>query len=139
MRYTYFFVLAFIGSACAGDVSDTVRDYLDIHKLFYSIECADSKTQTEMDACGEKVIKSSERKMNKLFNQLQLNYKSSEPGLIKDFNESQKQWALYANANCKVETWYSREGSAFQSIWNACMEAKINERISYLAWLSDNP
>ncbi len=123
----------------AGGVANQQADYADVHKPFLSMSCMDAQTQHEMDECGSKSLVSATQKMQQIFEHLKINYTANEPGLVKFLLHSQETWIKYQQASCKLETYYSRDGSGFNSIWNACLEQKINERISHLNWLIDNP
>ncbi|MFK5949484.1 MAG: DUF1311 domain-containing protein [Methylococcales bacterium] len=123
----------------AGGAKVIIPDYMQVHKPFLSLLCMDENTQHEMDRCGESSLIKVTSQMNTLLESLKKNNKSTEPTLFDHLKASQLVWKSYMEANCKVETYYSRDGSGFNSIWNACLEAKTNERISYLTWMIESP
>ncbi|MCP4321689.1 MAG: DUF1311 domain-containing protein [Alteromonadales bacterium] len=125
--------------AYAGGAKVIISDYMQVHKPFLSLTCINEKTQQEMDQCGERSLVKAKSKMNALLETLKTNHKSAEPALYDTLEASQLTWNKYMEASCKVETYYSRGGSGFSSIWSYCIETKINERISYLSWMMENP
>lgn len=125
--------------AYAGGEKIIIPDYMQVHKPFISLSCIDEKTQHEMDQCGKRSLVKATSQMNVLFEILKTNHKSAEPDLFDSLQASQLAWNTYIDASCKVETYYSRGGSGFNSIRNYCLEAKTNERISYLIWMMENP
>ncbi len=138
MKYIY--LLFFMSSlSYAGGQDVKTPDYMNIHKSFMSLTCIDEKTQQAMDQCGKKSLENATTQMNSLLNVLKESYSTDEPGLLELLLSSQADWKIYMNSVCKVETYYSRNGSGFDSIWNSCIEMKINERISFLTWMKENP
>lgn len=123
----------------AGGKDIIVPDYMQTHKVYISMKCIDEKTQHEMDECGERSLKSAASNMESMLAKLIKNHTTSEPELSIALKTSQTSWKIYMEDSCKVETYDSRDGSAFHAIWNACLEIKINERISYLSWMMENP
>ncbi|MCP3852923.1 MAG: DUF1311 domain-containing protein [Gammaproteobacteria bacterium] len=136
----YLFLIFFLSSLVqAGGLTNQTPDYTEIHKPYLSMACIDAQNQHEMDACGEKSLASTNRRMEEILTNLKKDYKTSEPDLFESLISSQKSWETYKETSCKLETYYSREGSGFNAIWNGCLESKINERISYLNTMKDNP
>ena len=136
MKYLFFLLLTPLLSYAGGN---EIPDYMQVHKPFLSMACIDEKTQHTMDQCGERSLASATSRMNALLDLLKKNNISAEPDLFKFLKSSQLAWKTYMESSCKVETYDSRHGSGFHSILNACHEAKINERISFLSWMMDNP
>ena len=140
MKYLYLLVF-FAGVSCAGSEAVDVPDYVDVHSVYMSMSmaCLDAQDQRAMDECGVKSLAEANKKLKRLYGTLKSNYMKSEPDLFKALEVSQNRWDTYKVSSCKLETFYSREGSGFDSIWNGCLETKINERISYLNWMISNP
>jgi uncharacterized protein YecT (DUF1311 family) len=139
--YVLMFMLMFTSSmsfAAGGDVANTT-DYVQIHKPYMSLTCVDAQTQADMDTCSKRSLENSIKQMNRLLDMLHMNHSKSEPELLTILEKSQTDWKAYMESTCRVETYYSRGGTGFDSIWNACLEAKINERASLLQWMLDNP
>lgn len=134
------YVLILFTSLSYADTKDVdITDYSLLHKTYRSISCIGEINQQAMDRCGELSLKKSTSKMNDLLQKLLKNYKSEETELYNLLIISQKKWQHYMKLSCQLETYYSREGSAYSSIFNACLEMKTNERISYLNWMLENP
>ena len=134
------YVLMLISSmSYAGGDKTSIADYVQIHKPYMSLACVDAQNQAAIDACSKRSLKMSMEHMNRLLNTLYLDYNQSEPELIKFLKVSQNDWRAYMESTCRVETYYSRGGTGFDSIWNACLEAKTNERASFLNWMLENP
>jgi len=135
----FLLLVLFSSLSYAGGSAVQVPDYMQVHKPYFSVACIDEQTQQDMDACGKKSLSLAVKKMDNFLAALKKNYKASEPELLRSLETSQIAWENYKDTSCKLETYYSREGTGFESIWNGCLEIKINERISYLSWLADNP
>ena len=138
MKPLYLLMLISSMSYAGGDAAG-VPDYVQIHMPYMSLACLDAKNQADMDACSKRSLKKSMEHMNSLLDALHLNYNKSEPELTKLLKASQNDWRVYMESTCRVETYYSRGGTGFDSIWNACLESRINERASFLNWLLENP
>ena len=136
----YLSLLFFVSTlAYAGGSKVEIPDYMQVHKPFLSLSCIDEKTQHEMDQCGERSLVKVTSQMKTLLESLKKNCKSTEPDLFKALQTSQLTWRANMEASCTVETYYSRDGSGFNSIWNSCLETKTNERISFLSWMMPPP
>ncbi len=125
-------------SFAGGDVANII-DYVQIHKPYMSLACVDAQTQADMDTCSKCSLENSIKQMNLILGMLHMNHSKSEPELLTILEKSQNDWKAYMKSTCRVETYYSRSGTGFVSIWNACLEGKINERASFLHWMLDNP
>ncbi|GGB00991.1 lysozyme inhibitor LprI family protein [Agarivorans gilvus] len=112
------------------------KSYAEIHKPFLSVSCIDKVNQEEMDTCTQNAITFLKKEM-----QIDLNHlieSSEDKKYIKLLRNSQAYWEDYVETNCKIETYESKDGSGYFSIFNACLETQIIERISYLRWLKTN-
>ena len=138
MKYLFLLLLVPSISNAAREMAQ-IPEYTQIHKPFLATTCFGSRNQHEMDQCGEKSLAKAKERMARILAALKVNYKTSEPDLQKYLEKSQASWEKYEVSSCKFETYDSRDGSGFYSIWNECLESKINERISYLSWMLDNP
>lgn len=138
MKFLYLLVLV-AGVSCAGSEAVDVPDYIEVHSVYMSMACLDAQDQRQMDECGEKSMAEANKKLERIYSTLKSNYMKSEPDLFKALEVSQNSWDTYKVTSCKLETFYSREGSGFDAIWKGCLETKINERISYLNWMISNP
>ena len=136
----YLVLLLFYAHGCYADgASYPLPDYMKLHKPYLSKSCANTETQYEMDECTQKSLSATTKQMVKILTKLRDNYKANEPNLVAALNKSQSSWESIKTTSCEFETYYSREGSGYASILNACLESKINERISYLQWMLDHP
>lgn len=132
-------LLFFTSLSYAGGEGGDIPDYSLVHKPYWAISCIDERNQQAMDKCGELSLKKATAAMNELLEKLKKNYKYQEPDLYNILMLSQKKWQVHMKLSCQVETYYSREGSAYNSILNACIEMKTNERISYLNGMMESP
>lgn len=124
--------------SCAMQESTISTDYDEIHKPFFSMHCINEATQQEMDACGKKSLLSATNSMTLLVESLIESNRKYSPGFSKKINEAQIKWENFHRTSCEIETYESIGGSAYYSIFNTCLEMKVNERVSYLKWLADN-
>lgn len=125
-------------SACATQEPTISIHYDDIHKPYINITCINEVTQQEMDACGEKSLLSATNKMNLMAESLIESNRKELPSFSEKIRDSQVQWEKYHKISCEIETYESMHGSAYYSILNACLEMKVNERVSYLKWFAEN-
>jgi len=136
----YIFALFFVSTlSCAGGVEESKPDYMQVHKPYLSMTCINEVNQQAMDKCGELSLVKATNQMNDILKKLSKSYTKNEPDLSKALTDSQLSWHEYTKNGCQLETYYSRNGSGYGSILNACLESKINERISFLNWLMENP
>jgi len=136
MKKTFVFLLFLTQSCYAGDA---IPDYMKIHEPFGAATCSSANTQHEMDACGRKSLAMATKKMEQILAKLKKNHKANEPKLFVFLEKDQASWETYKTTGCEFETYYSRNGSGYESILNVCLETKVNERISYLQWMLDHP
>ncbi|XPF95135.1 lysozyme inhibitor LprI family protein [Colwellia sp. RE-S-Sl-9] len=137
MRYILF--LSLIPSILlAGGHLEKKVDYSEIHSVFQSMNCLYEDTEQKMDECGSKSLTLAKSRMNLLIDELLSTAKKVSQSRSDKIKKSQKDWALYTESNCIMETLDSEGGSGYPSIINFCYETKINERISYLQWILSN-
>lgn len=136
MKYTL--LLAFLPCFTLKVNGSQPVDYDEIHKPYVSLNCFNEKTQKDMDKCGDDNLLAAEEKMKSLVKTIIVSFKDSSPQMANKFKKSQILWEESHKIECEVETYDSIEGSGYHSILSACLEMKINERISYLRWLASN-
>lgn len=124
--------------ACATQESNLPADYEDIHKAYLNMNCINEATQQEMDSCGNENLISATNAMTLLTASLIESNLKESPDYSKKISESQTQWEKFHKISCEIETYESLNGSGYYSIFNACLEIKVNERVNYLKWLADN-
>jgi len=136
----YIAILFFIPILCyAGNGNPTPPDYFTVHKPYSATGCPDAETQQEVDQCSEARLLKVTKQVEIMVEALTKNYKINEPKLEMIFIKAQKSWNNHMKLACDYQTYYSKGGSGYQSILNACKESQILERISYLHWMLDSP
>ncbi|MGY5586207.1 lysozyme inhibitor LprI family protein [Vibrio cincinnatiensis] len=135
MKYLTLFTLLPFFSYAAEDIS---VDYDEIHKPYFNVSCMNEKNQEKMDICGDKSLLEATNAMVLLVDSLIESNLEPFPELSTKIKQSQAYWEQYHKINCEIETYESLGGSGYHSIFNACIEMKVNERISYLKWLESN-
>lgn len=135
----YLLLLSFLPLfACATQESHLSIDYDEIHKPYFNLSCINETTQKEMDVCGEKSLLQATNLMKILVESLIESNRKDSPDFSNKINVSQVHWEKLHKVNCEIETYESIGGSGYHSILNACIEMKVNERVSYLQWLASN-
>ena len=62
-----------------------------------------------------------------------------EPALLEALANAQAKWREFRDAECGLDTYDSRDGTAFESYWLACLRKLDWQRASRLQFLLDNP
>ncbi len=136
----YIAILFLIPILCyAGNGNSIPPDYFAIHKPYSAASCLDMETQQEVDQCSAAKLLKVTKQMEAMVDELTKSYRFNEPELGVIFIEAQKSWNNHMKLACDYQTYYSKGGSGYQSILNACKESQMSERISYLYWMLDSP
>jgi len=120
-----------IPSACTASTEQVVKENLYI--------CAESETENDLLSCRKAEYEKSKKEISTLVSNLENTYRIDEPDLVPVFEKSQSAWITYAEAECHVQTYYSRSGSAFDVYWLSCMSTENKKRIRTLQQLTDSP
>jgi len=62
-----------------------------------------------------------------------------EAELMAAFTTAQEKWMEFRDAECKLRTYDSRDGTAFESYWLECLTALDEERITVLQYMKEHP
>jgi uncharacterized protein YecT (DUF1311 family) len=79
-----------------------------------------------------------EAAMRELVDRLSATYRN-EPELLGAFAAANTKWAEFRDAECKLRTYDSRGGTAFESYWLGCLTALDNERVAALRYMEEHP
>lgn len=91
---------------------------------YEQIKGAYSKADTELSSVYNKLIQEYKKEGAEFYGQ-------NEPRDIY-LKKSQLAWIKMRDASCDYETYESKTGTAFSSIYEKCLLDKTNERIEYL-------
>lgn len=91
---------------------------------YEQIKGAYSKADTELNSVYNKLIQEYKKEGAEFYGQ-------NEPRDIY-LKKSQLAWIKMRDASCDYETYESKTGTAFSSIYEKCLLDKTNERIEYL-------
>lgn len=91
---------------------------------YEQIKGAYSKADTELNSVYNKQIQEYKKEGTEFYGQ-------NEPRDIY-LKKSQLAWIKMRDASCDYETYESKTGTAFSSIYEKCLLDKTNERIEYL-------
>lgn len=91
--------------------------------------CSDSATEVDLLKCRKLDKSESEKVMKKLYTELYGGYLENEPNLAPLFKQSMESWEVYKVAGCKVQTYYSIGGSAFEVYWLDCLTSMNRGKI----------
>ena len=101
--------------------------------------CADAATEAEMLRCRQQAFADSEGEVDGFYQQLMKSYEKDEPGLHALLQQAQAAWRDYRDAQCRVDTYYSLSGSAYETYWLECLEKANGARAKQLEWFLDSP
>ena len=101
--------------------------------------CANSATEADMLRCRHQEFADSESEVDGLYQQLMNSYAKDEPGLHPLLQQAQAAWRDYRDAQCRVDTYYSASGSAYEIYWLECLEKANGARALQLEWLIESP
>lgn len=120
--------LLIAGIAPAGSVTPRPKD-----------ACAGSANEAALLACHQVRLDRSDSEMRAAIGKLDRSARQDEPELAKSLAASQAAWLTYREAECRVRTHESRNGSAFKAYWLACMTDLNLLRLRDLRLLKDQP
>jgi len=108
--------------------------------------CKAAKTENEMDECLTVELKKSDAELNTAYQKLVSRYEATgapanakgqtQGGYLK---EAQRGWIKLRDASCDFETYESRMGSGFGTIYTACLLEQTQKRVEYLNWFIQHP
>jgi len=111
-----------------------------------STSCKAAKTESEMHECLTVELKKSDEELNAAYQKLlsrdeatgaPANAKGqTQGGYLK---EAQRGWIKLRDASCDFETYESRTGSGFGTIYTACLLEQTQKRVKYLNWFIGHP
>jgi uncharacterized protein YecT (DUF1311 family) len=100
--------------------------------------CALPETEEALVQCRRGENTRAENSMRGLVEALSTTYQN-EPDLMAAFTAAQAQWLEFRDAECKLRTYDSRDGTAFESYWLECLTALNLERITTLRYMEEHP
>jgi uncharacterized protein YecT (DUF1311 family) len=101
--------------------------------------CSGSANEESLLGCRQGENARSEKRLGQLFDKLDKGYRKDEPALAPLFDEAQRKWRDYRDAECKVRTYYSSTGSAYEIYRLDCLTRMNAERILLLQQQEASP
>jgi len=101
--------------------------------------CANAATEAEMLRCRQQAFADSESAVDGFYQQLISNNAKDEPDLLALLQQAQAAWRDYRDAQCRVDTYYSASGSAYETYWLDCLEKANGARAHQLERLLESP
>lgn len=108
------------------------------HEAIFA-DCQPAPTQAQLSECIETNLQQAEDVTQQALAELGRSLRENEPALLELLLDSQQTWEAFAAAQCDVETYYSRGGTAYQAYVDACMTSFHRNRHEQLQWMIDNP
>ncbi len=96
-------------------------------------------TEEQLRACLETANKDTESNIRFLLSTLKESYAIDETELWKITDHSQQVWTVYRDARCDVDTYYSRDGTAYSTYRTRCLLLMNQDRSVYLQKMIENP
>lgn len=108
--------------------------------------CKAAKTETELYDCLNIELKKSDAELNEAYQNLSSRYQeTSAPANSKGLTqggylkEAQRGWIKLRDASCDFETYESRTGSGFGTIYTVCLLEQTQKRVEYLNGFIQHP
>jgi uncharacterized protein YecT (DUF1311 family) len=89
------------------------------------------KCRQDQHARTEQSIQNLEQQLTKLF--------AGQPDLPGAFDAAEAKWREFRDAECRLRTFDSRDGTAFESYWLDCLTMLNRDRIATLQYMKENP
>lgn len=116
--------------ACAGTTKAAAKKVAD--------PCAYPASEGALLSCRRREYDKAEADIAKLVAVLAKNY-ATEVALAGVFSASQFKWREFRDAECKLKTYDSQGGTAYESFWLECLTKLDQDRIKTLEDLRDHP
>jgi uncharacterized protein YecT (DUF1311 family) len=100
--------------------------------------CALPETEEALVQCRRSESTRVEDSMRRLVEVLSTSYQK-EPDLMAAFATAQAKWLDFRDAECRLRTFDSRDGTAFESYWLKCLTALGQERLIALRYMEEHP
>ena len=111
-----------------------------------STSCKAANNESELHECLTVELKKSDEELNAAYQKLLSRYEATgapansqgqtQSGHLK---EAQRGWIKLRDASCDFETYESRTGSGFGTIYTACLLEQTQKRVEYLNWFIGHP
>lgn len=101
--------------------------------------CAGSANETALLRCRQARLTNSDSALKAVIRRLDRTASKDEPGWAKALSASQVAWLTYREAECRLRTYDSRDGTAFEAYWLACLNELNLGRLRDLRLLNDQP
>jgi uncharacterized protein YecT (DUF1311 family) len=100
--------------------------------------CALPETEEALVQCRRSENARAEDSMRGLVEALNTTYQK-ESDLMAAFSMAQAKWLEFRDAECRLRTYDSRDGTAFESYWLECLTALDQERLTSLRYMAEHP
>ena len=100
--------------------------------------CAYPATEDALVSCRKREYDRTETDLARLAATLNRNY-GPDVALAGVFSKAQTKWREFRDAECKLETYDSQGGTAYESYWLECLAKLDRDRIKTLEDLRDHP
>jgi uncharacterized protein YecT (DUF1311 family) len=95
---------------------------------FAKDKCADAKDQATMNQCYDAAFKSSDKKLNELYKQIEARLKD-DADTKKLLIQAQRDWGKFRDAECSFQTAGAAGGSMMPMLLAQCMDGLTQSRI----------
>lgn len=100
--------------------------------------CTYPATEDALLSCRRREHDRAETVIARLVAHLKRNY-VADTALTEVFSTAQTKWAEFRDAECKLKTYDSKDGTAYESYWLECLAKLDDDRIKVLDDLRDHP
>ncbi|RWM24859.1 lysozyme inhibitor LprI family protein [Mesorhizobium sp.] len=95
---------------------------------FAEDKCGDAKDQATMNQCYDAVFKTSDKKLNELYKQIEARLKG-DADTKKLLVQAQRDWSKFRDAECSFQTSGAAGGSVRPTLVATCMDGLTQSRV----------
>jgi uncharacterized protein YecT (DUF1311 family) len=91
--------------------------------------CPDARTQTEMNLCAARELRTADAELNRVYQQLT---GALEPDLRASLRTAQRAWIAFRDADCRSEAAEYEGGSMQPMVLSSCLADRTRDRTAQL-------
>lgn len=103
------------------------------------LEHCTAATERELAGCVTAALDNARKAAQAHYAQLEANARIDEPELAALLENELKTWLTFSQAQCEVDTYYSRGGTAYGLYLDACLAEQYDARARRLQQMIENP
>ena len=101
--------------------------------------CAGSATDAILWECRTRELDAANARLDKAYADLLRVYRADEPVLAETLTAAQTIWTAFRESECRLKTYYSRGGTAYDIYWKECLTEMTDARTALLEEMGREP